>query len=305
MKSSLVLLILVLSIQTILAQRKFITTLEPTSGSTLYMYDGSTLRKIFEDPMRVFPNECIISSESGNLIGVRASKASRYTEGGQWYLPWDLLVFSDDGRLIVTIPRVQRYHWSPDGQHVACILGTQYESFGFAPDSLVIINATDWSRHTVSSKVDYQDIYWASFDSMIYATNYRNVYQINPKGGAIVKTNYRGIYFSPDGSYYFAGNYEGQTFGVYERTTNRDVTPQGYKANPAVNFHRWLPKGSTLVLGDTFKDKQVFDLVSKKVKTISGEMLGYNEHTKEFIVLKRHRYFPEVQDKKIEKIADK
>lgn len=296
---------LALFTQPLFAQEKIITTMEPTTGSALYAYDGTSARKIFEDSARLFPNHRIMISRPGNLVGVLSSKGSRYDKQGLWYLPSELMIFSIEGKLLQTIPEVQDYVWSPNGKAIVCITGTDIEGFGFKADKLMVIDISSWNQRVLQENVRIQDVFWAEFDSMIYTTDFQTVYQINPKTGVISKTDYKGIYFSPDGNYYFVANYEGGTFGVYDRRTNKDVTPEGYKENPAVNFHRWLPEGSTLVFGDTFREKQVFDAAMRTIrKTVSGQMLGYNKQTKEFIVLKHHRYFPEVPDKKIEKIAD-
>ena len=289
---------------TSLAQSTFLTTLESVWGTKVFVCKGDSCRQVYEQDDRAFFNDDIAASPTDRLLcAVSSSRDFIKKETEQPYVDHELLIFSTGGDLLKRIPHVQRYSWSPNGKQLACILGTKYEGFGFAPDSLIVFNTTDWNKHVLNPKVDYQDIYWASFDSMLYATNFRNVYQINPKSGTIIRTDYKGIYISPDGKYYFRANYEGGTFGVYERKTNKDVTPIGYRESPSVNFHRWLPTGSTLVFGDTFKDKQVLNLITKESEAISGQIVGYNEATKEFTVLKHHRFFPEVSDKKIESIT--
>jgi len=291
--------------QTCFAQRQILTTMEPTSGSTLFLYDGHIAREVFRDSMMVFLNYYLSTSADGRFFAAIASTPSRYDEQGSWFVPRHLLVFSNDGKLNRTIPRVQRYAWSPDGNRIACVTGTRYEGFGFRADKLIVINTANWSQRVLEEGIAYQDIFWAAFDSMIYTTDYQHVYRINPRTGKVEKTTYKGIYFSPDGKYYFGANYEGGGFAVYERQTNKNVTPEGFEGNPAVNFHCWLPEGSTLVFGDVFREKQVYDVATRTIrKKILGQLLGYNNETKEFIVLKHHRYFPEVPDKKVERIAD-
>lgn len=227
-------------------------------------------------------------------------------ERGAYYMDRKLVIIDTTGRTLFELVDVQRYAWSPDGRALACITGRDYEGFGFWAEKLIVVNTSNWNQQVLQEGIAYQDIVWAEFDSMIYTTDFQYVYRANPRTGKVEKTGYKGIYFSPDGRYYFVANYEGGTFAVYERRTNKNVTPKGFEGNPAVNFHRWLPKGSTLVFGDIFREKQVYDVATRTVKKrISGQLLGYNTQIKEFIVLKHHRDFPEVPDKKIEKIADR
>ena len=147
------------------------------------------------------------------------------------------------------------------------------------------------------------DISWASFDSMIYTTDYNYVSRINPETFNRTAVPYKGIFFSPDGKYYFAANYEGNGFGVYERVTNKNVSPPKYEGNPMVNFHSWMPEGSVLVVGDMFRAKEVIDISTKNIeKRIEGELIGYDNMSKEFLVLKHKRYFPKAPGRKIEKV---
>lgn len=268
-------------------------------GTKIFICQEDSCRKVYQRDDRAFFSHEMGASPKADVLAA-ISRPREFDQSSS-----KLLLFTKEGKLLITIPDVQRYAWSPDGKAIACITGTDVEGFGFRADKLILINSVDWSQRVLKEGITYQDIFWAEFDSMIYTTDYQYVYRIDPRARKVEKTKYQGIYFSPDGRYYYSANYEGAGFGVYERATNRDVTPEGYKANPAVNFHQWLPEGSTLVFGDIFREKQVFDVATRTTrKTISGQVLGYNKQTKEFIVLKHHRYFPEVPDKKVERIAD-
>jgi len=289
-----------------LAQSPFLTTLESVWGSELFVCIGDSCRKVLEQRDKAFFNHEITTSPDGEYFGaIGRSRGFIVDRNGQSYVDHQLMMFADNGRLLHELPGIQRYSWSPNGQSIVCITGTDFEGFGFKADELIVVDMATWRQTVLESGTTYQDVFWAGFDSMIYATDHTRVFRIDPLNAKKAVTKYAGIYFSPDGRYYFSANYEGGTFSIFDRLTNRDITPMEYKGSPAVNFHRWLPQGSTLIFGDTFRDKQIFDVAAKTVrKKISGQILSYDDRRKEFIVLKEHRFFPEVPDKKVERIAD-
>jgi WD40 repeat protein len=280
------------------------TTLEETWGSSLYMKISGTLHRVYQDADQVLRNADIKSSPNGELVGAISNAKNLQSDAlGRMYYHSRLMIFDSEGVRVFQISNVIRFSWSPNGKFVAYVEARgNGESYRIIPRTLKVIDVQSHKVNTLFQAA-FEDLAWPSFDSMIYYTDYRKVYRVNPWNGMRDATTYKGVYFSPDGHYYFSANYEGGGFAVYERITYRDVTPDGYRGNPAVNFHRWVGEGSTLVFGDYHRDKQVYDMDRKQSKgTISGQVLAYDKSTGEFTVMKQHRYFPTVSDKKIETV---
>lgn len=284
-------------------QESLISTLEYTAGSSLYIYKNMSKYELYKDTTRIFYNENIASSPNGRYFSAISSSRGFIGQDEKAYIDHKLLILTVKGKLKHIISDVQRYSWSPDGNQVACILGKEYEGFGFSSWGLKIVNTLDWTEKTFDANFD-QDIYWAEFDSMIYTTDFATVYKVDPRSGNKTPTSYKGIYFSPDGSYYFHPNYEGTGFSVYERKTNNDVTPKVWKDSAIyINFNSWLPEGSNLIAGDILREKHIIDISKKRtLNKFDGYMIGYDEKSKEIIVYKDQKHFKELKQSKFLKI---
>jgi hypothetical protein len=275
-------------------------------GRTIYIYDvESGIKKAIysTDQNHVFADHNVKLSLSNNLVAAIA-RSIDYVHGeiyGRDYIDHTLLLISLKGVLVRTIPNVQRYAWSPDGKKLVCILGKEIEGFGFAADSLIIVSINKWEKRIISPKVGYQDIYWAEFDSMLYATDYFNVHKINPENGSIVKVNFKGIYFSSIGEYYYQPNYEGGGFKLFESKSNLEITPPVIKKEH-VNFYQWI-SNDEIVIGDVISEKKIIVVSTGKImKTFTGQMIGYDPKTSEIYVHKDKKVFKALPSSKIEKI---
>lgn len=257
-------------------------------GSSIYKWDNDKKREFFRDERVVFWDHGLKPSPDGKYVGaISSSKEYRTNEEGHQYVAHDLLILTTDGTILDRIAEVQRYCWSPGGDQIAAIIGIDIEGFGFKTTKTVIYDIKTKETRTLLSGNE-QDIQWAEFDSMIYVTNYAMFSRINPNTGSRSIVNYKGIYFSPAGRYYFNANYEGGSFAVYERTTNRDVTPKELRDGRIfVNSHQWLPSGAILVAGDVTKEQKVVDMHQKKVlHTFSGRLMGFDSAQRELILMK-------------------
>ncbi len=283
------------------SQEVVATTLEPTYGKTLFLWSPSSTKKIYERAGWIFNNSQIHNSPDGKYFAALLTEPEfRKTSNGLFFLNHELLVFSRTGEVTLSRPRVQAYDWSPDGHKLACIIGTDYEGEGFGPESLIVIRIDGRTELSRKSESD-EDISWANHDSMIYTTDMVHVFRVNPRTGARSATKYKGIFFSPNGKYYYSANYEGGTFGVYERTTNKEITPSGYYDMPSVGYIRWLPGGSSLVFGIGLREKKVYNCELKKVtQTVEGQILGYDRLGRSFMILKDKKYYPGAAEGKVE-----
>ncbi len=283
------------------SQEVVATTLEPTYGKTLFLWSPSSTKKIYQRTGWIFDNSQIHNSpDDKHIAALLTEPVFKKASSGLGFENHELLVFSRAGEVTLSIPRVQAYDWSPDAHKLACIIGTDYEGEGFSPESLIVIRIDGTIELSRKSQRD-EDISWANHDSMIYTTDMVHVFRVNPRTGARSATKYKGIFFSPNGKYYCSANYEGGTFGVYERTTNKEVTPSGYYDMPSVGYIRWLPGGSSLVFGIGLREKKVYNCELKKVtQTVEGQILGYDRLSGSFMILKDKKYYPGAAEGKIE-----
>ncbi len=293
--------------QQLFTQKIIVSTFgENFSGRSIYIYsvENDEKKAIYStDHGYVFTDNNIKLSPANNLIAAIARSVDFIHNDANEidYIDHKLFLISLKGVLVRTIPNVQRYAWSSDGKNLVCILGKDIEGFGFKADSLIVINTTNWEKNIINSKVSYQDVTWAKFDSLIYATDYINVYKIDNRSGTIKETPLKGIYFSSDGKYYYKPNYEGSGFQLFEALSNEEVTPTTINKE-VVNFYQWFDKNE-LVIGDITHEKKIIDVSTGEVKkTFSGNMIGYDARTSEIIVYKDKKVFKDLSESKIEKI---
>lgn len=216
-----------------------------------------------------------------NLIGMieTCGDASPVANPVVW--PRRLIALEKTGRVLKKIEGVQRFSWSPNGAYIACILGEDTEGFGFVPSDLVVVNTSTWKQKIIGRRIRYTDVSWAAFDSMIYVTDYHRVYRVNPESGLTEKTERRGIFFSPNGKYYYNANYEGGSFAVFDAMDDRVVTPSWLEEKTTfVNSHRWIGGTSVLVAGDITKSQKVVDIATGKLlASFPGYFVGFDSRT--------------------------
>lgn len=299
-----IILIQVILQNRIIAQERIFATLgENFRNNKVFMIINDSVQRFYEDSLRIYRDHNIKEASNKKFLALISSSRGFIGEDENAYIDHTLLILTVKGKLKHIISDVQRYSWSPDGNQVACILGKDIEGFSFRSWGLKIINTQNWSERYFN---DYygQDIYWAEFDSMIYTTDFATVYKVDPRSGNKTPTSYKGIYFSPDGSYYFHPNYEGAGFTVYERSTNRDITPKVWKDSAIyINFNSWLPEGSNLIAGDILREKHIVDISTKRtLNKFDGYMLGYDKKSKEVIVYKDQKHFKGLKQSKFLKI---
>jgi WD40 repeat protein len=191
-----------------------------------------------------------------------------------------LFILTVDGTVVATIDSVMSYSWSPNGFSVALITGYHVEDGeGFRPTGTKILDIE--SNRIRSLNFLTYDLQWASFDRRIYFIEHKSgrVQAIDPELPTPEETNYRGIYFSPDGRYYFRPNYEGGGLGIY-RNDNTDLTDQFLRATGVVYADLAWTNTSSLLVNDPNRMRShgsqffLYDVALNQVVEINGLVFG-------------------------------
>lgn len=222
-------------------------------------------------------------------VGLIARKNFEKDSKGVDFYPTLFIVLNSEGKELYKVENVQAFDFSPSESEVVVIDGIAYEGFGFKAKNMKIINIETGVVKKVADveKENDQDVRWNVHDSLIYTTNYADVNIYNPKTFKKNKSSYKGIYFSPDGKYYFDPAVEGSELKVYDANSNTEVTQKNL--NEVYNsFSEWLPgEPLTLVAGEYFKEKIILDVAKQIVKDkIEGEWIGYDKKSKKVFTKK-------------------
>jgi len=217
--------------------------------TTVYLYYDidKVILPFYQEPGFYFDK--ISLSPDGKLIAAIAiSKKFFSDKNGYPYQKHKLVLLNLKSEIIMVIPDVQVFSWSPDSSKLAYIAGIDYEGFAFTPSGLWILDVKSKDIRKLDPIGGY-DIYWASFDNHIYATDFRLVYKYDPKTGEKTETTYKGIYFSPDGKFYFKKGYEGKS-SLHLTTTNEDITLTfDFSRKIAESYDiKWAPNGEMFLL---------------------------------------------------------
>jgi len=153
------------------------------------------------------------------------------------YRQFALHILSFDGTEVSVHQRVQRYAWSPDSTQVACVIGDLREDkAGFVSDGVYIYNAQGPVVYQSAAIFDNAlDLAWSNHDDNIYIrTDGRKNELGNQQDAAVVMfdtlnkklvpTDYLGIHFSPQGTYYYVPSQHGSSFHLYRTADNVDIT---------------------------------------------------------------------------------
>ena len=291
----------------VLGQDKAITILGAGFDSSLYVTEDGSITKLITLPEMIFNRgQYELSPDRQLVAAISSAKGFSQNAKGQFFVDHKLLVISLDGSILHEIPNAQTFAWSPDSKRIAYVSGVDLEGFGFVSKSINILDVKSGATKTFPALNDY-DLSWAPFDKMLYTTNYLTVYQINPSNGNRHKTDYRGIYFSHDGRYYFKPNYEGGSFGVYERSSNKEITEQVLADSiSGLAFQQWIPGSNTLIVGSILGTKKVVDVNRKvTIQSIAGNVIGFDATRKELILLKKDHPSVTPAEASVQRIAVK
>ena len=199
-----------------------------------------------------------------NVAKERANYVSRqYDERGNLvevyhYEDARLLLLNLNGEVLHRIPGVRRYAWSPEGDQIAYITGR------FTEDGVGFETTGAW-LYDIESKQATQihegglDIQWALWDNNVYIYDPANeefpesiVYRFDVAEGSAGRTSFKGIYFSPDGTYYYDPGYDAASIRIFRTQTGEQVSvdlslPSAGAVRTANSAVGWLDD-NTLIL---------------------------------------------------------
>lgn len=170
-----------------------------------------------------------------------------------------LVVIDPRGMMIRAIEDtpVGTYAWCCRAGMVAIIGGEPHEDghIGFAPETLRLIDITTGVGQPLSGiEGPAYQLNWAAADSALYiktlpAGGISRVYRYDPRTGDVALTSRKGVFFSPDGRYYYDWYMAGEGFHLYRAVDDVEIT--GELASQATRYTRWMPGGGhVLVVGE-------------------------------------------------------
>lgn len=236
-----------------------------SSAGEVFFRSQGTLANIQASPRDDLVGVVELSSEP-NVSPEDSNYVSRhYDENGELVEDYHLIgstlrVLNLDGDMLASISDVQAYSWGPNGHQIAYITGTEYEGgFGFLSTGAWIYNVA--TQKTVSIYPSGYDIQWANWDGNIYIYDPFNeefsgtpVFEFDTAMQRLTATSHRGIYFSPDGRYYFAQGYEGSSLRVFETDTEDEIdvdllfySPDRSQTREAFTAAGWSDEDSLII----------------------------------------------------------
>lgn len=163
-------------------------------------------------------------SEDGTHIAVQEKSGPGFTD------PMRLVILDSSGRTVFTVEKdVRRFVWCCGSGKVAVITGPVRENdMGFEPEGAYFVDpATGTVEEIEGVRLPY-DLHWADFDGAIYIRNAvrpesTQVFRYDWRTATLTRTAHKGIFFSPDGKYYF-DSYNTQLYGLYRTEDDSALT---------------------------------------------------------------------------------
>ncbi len=183
-----------------------------------------------------------------------------------------LVVLDLRGHVVRVVPQrgdrgIREHTWCCAPGHVALIMGAVDEPHTFTPESASVIDIRTGVERHLQGIWRPQQIYWAVFDSSLYVKGAPSqaargvpgaqwpVYRYHVPSGSVSATTHHGVFFSPDGNYYF--DPVPSEFRVYRAADDQDVTAALRLPRQQV---RWGPQGGWMPGADhalTFVEQPV------------------------------------------------
>jgi len=145
----------------------------------------------------------------------------------------DLLIFENDTLASVVKGDtgenglIMIYCWNPKGTILAYIKGDYGITERLVGHAVWIYDVENRKSIPIVTGLNdkhLMEINWAEFDNNLYIWDYQKVYRVDFEKNELVLTEYQGINFSPDGSFYYeSGTEGGEEKILYRRETNKVV----------------------------------------------------------------------------------
>ena len=144
-------------------------------------------------------------SPAGNHISY--IKVHPYIKPADLEVPNSFKILSSSGKDLHTLnENVRKYVWSNSGNHIAFITGKYYEGgIGYSPEKVIIYDVNNNTKEVVKEKIGAYEIAWSPDDSKLFIKiKYQSaVLEFNMSDKTLSSTEFKDIYFSPDGKYYY------------------------------------------------------------------------------------------------------
>ncbi len=134
-----------------------------------------------------------------------------------------LVVLNMKHDIVAEIPDARRYVWNPINNQLAAIIGDYIEP-GFRSKHIMILDVAAQSQTVIPYKAG--DLFWAMHDHRIYFWDASNTYAYDSESKSVTITNYKCIYFSPDGRYYYLYGMD-EPFAIYD-TASEELVMQDH-----------------------------------------------------------------------------
>jgi len=152
-----------------------------------------------------------------------------------------LILLNKQLSLETEIPDVCYYQWSPQANQLVAIIGKDEEAeVGFTCDRIIIFNAD--TKEKISIPAIGYDLFWAKHNNVIYVDTMLHdpgILSYDPVKRVVVNTEYKGIFFSPDGFYYYTVDKEGGGYFSVRKSSDQMIVD----TNPMFQKDELYPLG--------------------------------------------------------------
>jgi hypothetical protein len=271
-------------------QETFISTqsANKSGGSAIFLLNDSKTvwRPLYSRQEYYFYESQIKVSPNGEYIALLGLFKIILASGERYYERMDLIVLDRSGRELTKVDSVWRYCWSPNSDQVAMLKGIRFEGKELPnTNRLQVVRIPSQGVIDLGPSDDIE-LTWPSFDGQIYTkarTGRVFRYSVTNKRRSL--TEYKGLFFSPDGAYYFDRGLGGSVTNIFERKTGDVVDIEILNIEDA-NFADWVPsQPHLLVIGKVGSDKAIVEISTRSVKgKIIGEWLGFSRREQSFLI---------------------
>lgn len=228
---------------------------------------------------------------SGNRVNYTVSRVERNQKTvHHYYENARLQILNLDGEALSDpIDSVRRYVWSPDGNKVAYITGDHYEGgSGFLSTGTWILDMGSRENDPVKIYMEGSDLNWRDNNKLYIWDVGDQVLRYDTNQKTIEDTSRNGIYFSPDGHYYFDPAREGEPIRLFTTYDDQEVT-QHYSFLTSEEIRHaqprgWLDDRTLLIPSPRYPDFSEFiyflgkESDEKKAESVAGLVIGKLDH---------------------------
>lgn len=226
----------------------------PTGYDEVKSYDVSTRtpRAIYQSTGRI-PDEVEVSPEGNYVSFIEAVTSNSGVTRRR------LVVIDPRGTVVRAIEDTQvgTYAWCCGSGIVAVIGGEPKEDghIGFTPETVRLIDiATGVVQQLAGIEGLPYQLSWSAADSALYIKTLptggqSRVYRYDVRTKSVALTSRKGVFFSPDGRYYYDWYTPGMGFHLYRAVDDVEVT--GELVSQVGRYTRWMPgAGHVLVVAE-------------------------------------------------------